>query len=154
MDKTSAIIAQLKEVKRSKGYSLQRIADMTEAAGEPVSMSTIKRVFGADSDRYDFRYDSTIRPIATVLLDEPPEVTQAVEDRDAEIDALKRIVDLKNDEIERLKLSEAEKAAEIENSQRVLKHKNRMEMLMCCIIAALVFMLLLFDLVDVSEMLK
>ena len=59
------IITQLKTVRVEKGYSYQKIADMTEKVGEPVSLSTVRRVFTEDA--HTFRWD-TIKPIATVLL--------------------------------------------------------------------------------------
>ena len=39
------IVARLKAVRMEKGYSYQKIADMTEELGESVSLSTVKRVF-------------------------------------------------------------------------------------------------------------
>lgn len=64
-EKITEIITQLKAVKKEKGYSYQRIADMTEEIGDPVSLSTVRRVFTEDA--HTFRWD-TIKPIATVLL--------------------------------------------------------------------------------------
>lgn len=64
-ERISEIVTQLKVVKKEKGYSYQKIAAMTEDIGDPVSLSTIKRVF--TDDAHSFRWD-TIRPIATVLL--------------------------------------------------------------------------------------
>ena len=37
------IVARLKAVRMEKGYSYQKIADMTEELGESVSLSTVKR---------------------------------------------------------------------------------------------------------------
>lgn len=46
--------------------SYQAIVEETEHNGEAVSMSTVKRIFGASGDT-DYRYDSTLLPIARAL---------------------------------------------------------------------------------------
>lgn len=64
-EKVAEIIAQLKIVRAEKGLSYQNIADLTEEIGDPISLSTVKRVF--TDDKHAFRWD-TIKPIATVVL--------------------------------------------------------------------------------------
>lgn len=102
MDKgrIAEIITQLKVVRAEKGYSYQKIVDMTEGIGEPRSMSTVKRVF--TDDAHSFKWD-TIRPIATVLLGVGFETPKPSEDPDqpqlyyAEIEALKTVVEAKGE---------------------------------------------------------
>ena len=99
-EKIKAIVEQLKAVKSEKEYSYQKIADLTEELGDPVSLSTIKRVFTEDARK--FRWD-TIRPIATVLLGVGFE-TPAPEKTDpnlyyAEIEAFKSLVEAKGEMI-------------------------------------------------------
>ncbi len=97
------IVERLKTVRVEKGYSYQKIADMTEEIGEAVSLSTVKRVF-ADSGK-GFRW-ATIKPIATVLLGvgfETPEPDQKDPNQPqvyyAEIEALKALVEAKGEMI-------------------------------------------------------
>lgn len=95
-EKIKEIVEQLKAVKAEKEYSYQKIATLTEEMGDPVSLSTIKRVFTEDARK--FRWD-TIRPIATVLLGVGFE-TPAPEKTDpnlyyAEIEAFKSLVEAK-----------------------------------------------------------
>ncbi len=60
------LINELKALRLEKGITFQEIADKTEVNGEPVSLSTIKKVF---SDRYnhDHDYNHVLKPIANVL---------------------------------------------------------------------------------------
>lgn len=100
-EKIKEIVEQLKAVKAEKEYSYQKIATLTEEMGDPVSLSTIKRVFTEDARK--FRWD-TIRPIATVLLGVGFE-TPAPEKTDpnlyyAEIEAFKSLVEAKGEMIE------------------------------------------------------
>ena len=67
--KIKTVIEQLKTVRQEKGLSYQDIVDQCEKNGEFVSLSTVKRVFAADSENAGFRYDTTIQPIARVVLD-------------------------------------------------------------------------------------
>lgn len=95
-EKIREIVDQLKAVKSEKEYSYQKIADLTEELGNPVSLSTVRRVFTEDARK--FRWD-TIRPIATVLLGVGFE-TPAPEKTDpnlyyAEIEAFKSLVEAK-----------------------------------------------------------
>ena len=64
--KKTELINELKALRLEKGITFQEIADKTEVNGEPVSLSTIKKVF---SDRYnhDHDYNHVLKPIANVL---------------------------------------------------------------------------------------
>lgn len=102
-EKIAEIIIQLKVVRAEKGLSYQKITDMTEAIGDPVSLSTVKRVF--TDDKHTFRWD-TIKPIATVVLGvgfETPEPDKKDPNQPqlyyAEIEALKALVEAKGEMI-------------------------------------------------------
>ena len=102
-EKVAEIIAQLKVVRTEKGLSYQKITDMTEDIGDPVSLSTVKRVF--TDDKHTFRWD-TIRPIATVVLGvgfETPEPDKKDPNQPqlyyAEIEAFKALVEAKGEMI-------------------------------------------------------
>lgn len=43
-----ALIRQLKVMREQKGLTYQNIVDACELAGEPVSMSSVRRIFTAD----------------------------------------------------------------------------------------------------------
>lgn len=93
MEKVCELIKELKRIKTEKGYSLPQIMDMIEEQGSYISMTTLRRVFAEGSETVGFRYDDTIQPIASALLDFDGE-----DDSDA-VDALKNIIKIKNDEI-------------------------------------------------------
>lgn len=102
-EKVAEIIAQLKIVRAEKELSYQKIHDMTEEINDPVSLSTIKRVF--TDDKHVFRWD-TIRPIATVVLGvgfETPEPDKSDPNQPqlyySEIEAFKAIVEAKGEMI-------------------------------------------------------
>jgi hypothetical protein len=102
-ERVAEIIAQLKIVRVEKGYSYQKITDMTEEIGDPVSLSTVKRVF--TDEKHSFRWD-TIKPIATVVLGvgfETPEPDKKDPHQPqlyyAEIEALKALVEAKGEMI-------------------------------------------------------
>lgn len=89
------LVDQLKAARKEKGISYQQIADATAEAGEPVSLATIKRVFSAGSDTRDFRYDTTLKPIARAVLGP---------DSEPEDDATNRLLDSQDAQIEELRL--------------------------------------------------
>lgn len=120
-EKIAEIIAQLKIVRVEKGLSYQKIADMTEEIGDPVSLSTVKRVF--TDDKHTFRWD-TIRPIATVVLGvgfETPEPDKTDPNQPqlyySEIEALKALVEAKGEMI-------ASKDRSLEFLQRQLRRQQ------------------------------
>ena len=90
VEKTREVIKALKKVRAENGYSLQRIQDMVLASGGNVSLPTIQKVFADGSEDKNFRYQDTIKPIASALLDISSEAV-AKEDS-GEIAALKAII--------------------------------------------------------------
>ena len=99
---TQNIISKLKEVKKQNELTLPRILDMIEANGDYLSMTTLRRVFAANSEQEDsFNYDKTIRPIANVLLLQEG-YTPDGSGTNTENEALKAVLKFKNEEIESL----------------------------------------------------
>ena len=98
-----AVLQQLKAARKTKGMSYQDVADGTEQIGLAVSLSTVKRVFAADSTADAFRWDTTLRPIARVVLgmdsDEEP---QTLEEARVEVSGLTAVVDYKDALIKKL----------------------------------------------------
>ena len=132
------IVSRLKTVRAEKGYSYQKIADMTEEIGEAVSLSTVKRVFAENGK--GFRW-ATIKPIATVLLGvgfETPEPDKKDPNQAqvyyAEIEALKALVEAKGEMI-------AEKTRTAES----LRKQMRLQQIVSAIVVAILFIVLLLD---------
>ena len=99
---TQNIISKLKEVKKQNELTLPRILDMIEANGDYLSMTTLRRVFAANSEQEDsFNYDKTIRPIANVLLLQEGYAPEG-SGTNTENEALKAVLKFKNEEIEAL----------------------------------------------------
>lgn len=121
MDKaTKKLIAQLKTVKSEKKLSPQDIVDICQENGDFVSLSTVKRVFSPDSENMNFRYDVSIRPIARAILGlseefDPDE--EETESTQAEHDALRALVDLKNHLIEQLESGIRDREATIQKTR-------------------------------------
>lgn len=110
-EKNALLIAQLKQVRKEKGYSYQYICDESVRLGQSVSLSAVKRVFAEGSEEMGFRY-STIRPIAIVVLglDEVERNEAATPD---EADALRTIIAIKDKQIEDLHRTISEKSNQI-----------------------------------------
>lgn len=64
-----ATINEFRSLREELGISYQQITDRTEANGESVSLSTVKRVFSPESETYRFRPE-TLNAIAKVLFTE------------------------------------------------------------------------------------
>lgn len=103
LSKKEEVLRQLKTARKTKGLSYQDIVDGTEEIGMAVSLSTVKRVFAETSDAADFRWDTTLRPIARVILgmdsDEEP---QTLEEARVEVSGLTAVVDYKDALIRKL----------------------------------------------------
>ena len=100
---TQEVITKLKAVKKENELTLPRIMDMIEANGEYISMTTLRRVFAANSEQDDsFSYDKTIRPIARALLFQEEDQETQSSSSAIEIEGLKAIIRLKNEEIDHL----------------------------------------------------
>ena len=106
MEHTSAqeLIRQLKDAKAQNEVTYPRIMERLEKKGKFVSLSTLRRVFadGSEKSASNFSYENTLLPIAEVLLDVEDVPTQPDSPYAKEIDALKAVLHVQNEEIARL----------------------------------------------------
>ena len=115
MDKQERIrevVLQLKQVKAERGDTCVDIHNMLIAAGEELSISSVKRVFTEGSENQSFRYRDTLQPLVRVMLSVKEETTKENRPSETEVDALKSVILLKEamiDELtkEKLKLEAA-----------------------------------------------
>ena len=117
-EKNRLLISQLKQIRKQKEYSYQRIVDECESIGQSVSLSTVKRVFADGSEDMGFRY-STIRPIAVAILG-LDEVTRSEAPTQDEADALRTVIAIKDKQIDDLHRTIAEKSAEIARLNKII----------------------------------
>lgn len=83
MVSTKELVSKLNAARAERRLTCQDIVAITEQNGEPVSLSTVRRVFADDPGSCDFRLDNTLGPIARALgvsLAEPGEPAQEGED--------------------------------------------------------------------------
>lgn len=118
MTNTRDVILKLKEVKKEKGLSLDKILLMMENDGNFLSKSTLSRVFAKGSEDKSFRYEETIRPIANALLD----IENIESDDDIDTQAYKAILKLKKDLIIDLE----NKLQRVESDEK-LKYQKKLE---------------------------
>lgn len=95
MTNTREVIILLKEVRKEKNLSYDKILDLMKENGEYLSKSTLSRVFanGSENNPQKFRYEETLRPIANALLD----IETIEQDDDIDTQAYKSILKLKKD---------------------------------------------------------
>lgn len=74
--KKSEIIRNLKRVRAEDGLSISEIVKLCEDAGESVSETTIKKVFAEGSEACGFNYETTLKPIISVLLGDHEETAE------------------------------------------------------------------------------
>ena len=117
-EKNALLIAQLKQVRKEKGYSYQYICDESVRLGQSVSLSAVKRVFAEGSEEMGFRY-STLKPIARVVLDLDEDTANKTASPD-EADALRNIISIKDTQLEELQRIVAEKSAEIVRLNKII----------------------------------
>lgn len=121
METTKDVILALKEVKKEKDLSLDKILALMEDNGQYLSKSTLSRVFAEGSEHNgSFRYE-TLRPIADVLLD----IEKIETDDSTDTKAYKSVLKLKKTIINELKeeLSH-EKIKYHEKLEKETKHFN------------------------------
>ncbi|MBO5967458.1 MAG: hypothetical protein J6S14_03035 [Clostridia bacterium] len=106
MEHTSAydLIVQLKESKQRNEVTYPRIIEQMEKNGHYVSLTTLRRVFadGSENAATSFNYESTLLPIAEVLLNIEDVPTPQDTPYAKEIDGLKAVIHVQNEEIARL----------------------------------------------------
>ena len=125
--KTIDVIRDLKAVREAEGLSVAEIVRRVNASGSSVSETVIRRVFADGSETKDsFTYDTSIRPIAKVLLTSDKETAQMT--------ALLNIVGLKNEQIEKLNKDIDKLNAQIEKQREQFEklcaeYRSRIEFL-------------------------
>lgn len=104
LTRAQELIRQLKEIKAKNEITYPRIIERMEKNGKVVSLTTLRRVFadGSELNADAFNYESTLLPIAEVLLNAEDVPTPANSPCAAEIDALKAVIHVQNEEIARL----------------------------------------------------
>ena len=98
------LIRQLKEVKEKNEVTFPRIMDRMEKNGKVVSLTTLRRVFadGSENNANNFNYEMTLIPIAEALFSVEDIPTPANSPYAKEIDGLKSVIHVQNEEIARL----------------------------------------------------
>ena len=104
LTKSQELIRQLKDAKERNEMTYPRIMDRIEENGKFVSLTTLRRVFAAGSEENasSFNYETTLLPIAEVLLDVEDVPTNDRSPYAQEIDGLKAVIHVQNEEIARL----------------------------------------------------
>ena len=103
LKKSQELITQLKEAKREKEITYPRIMERLEKNGKFISLTTLRRVFADGSERNDsFNYETTLLPLAEVLLNVEDVPTPDMSPYAKEIDGLKAVIHVQNEELARL----------------------------------------------------
>lgn len=102
--RSQELIRQLKEIKAANEITYPRILDRMERNGKVVSLTTLRRVFadGSEKNAESFSYENTLLPIAEALLEPEDVPTLADSPYAKEIDGLKAVLHVQNEEIARL----------------------------------------------------
>ena len=98
------LIRQLKAAKTRNEVTFPRILERMEKNGKFVSLTTLRRVFadGSESNAASFNLENTLMPIAEVLLEAEDVPTPENSPYAAEIQGLKAVIHVQNEEIARL----------------------------------------------------
>ena len=104
LTRAQELIRQLKEIKKTNEITYPRIMERMEQNGKFVSLTTLRRVFADNSENNadSFNYENTLLPIAEALLNVEDLPTPADSPAAKEIDALKAVIHVQNEEIARL----------------------------------------------------
>ena len=103
LTRSQELIKQLKEIKANNEITYPRIIERMEKNGKYVSLTTLRRVFadGSENSANNFSYENTLLPIAEALLN-----VEDMPTKDgpyaAEINGLKSVIHVQNEEIARL----------------------------------------------------
>lgn len=102
--KAQELIKQLKDAKTRDEVTFPRIMERMEKNGKYVSLTTLRRVFaeGSEKNASSFSYEGTLMPIAEALLDVEDVPTSPNSPYAKELDALKAVIHVQNEEIARL----------------------------------------------------
>lgn len=112
------VIVALKEVRKEKNLSYDKILELMQENGVYLSKSTLSRVFADGSEDKSFRYEETIRPIANALLD----IETIENDDDTDTQAYKSILKLKKDLI----IDYAQQNKDLKEELRQLKERQEL----------------------------
>ena len=94
------VILSLKQVREQKHLSIMDVKNKVDASGVFISETTLRRLFADGSEDNDsFSYESTIRPIAKVLLADEAPADDTVR---KELDLYRHICEYKMEMIESL----------------------------------------------------
>lgn len=115
-------IERLKRVKKEQELSISQIMDMLSTKGYYLSEPTLKKIFSENSDTYNFKYQSSIAPLADVLLDLYGDTTD-----ESVSDEVKHLIREKNKMIEILLYKNEEQKADYE--KRIAHLKKQVERL-------------------------
>ena len=104
LTRAQELIRQLKTIKAANEITYPRIMERIEKNGKFVSLTTLRRVFadGSEQNAGNFNYETTLLPIAEVLLDAEDVPTAPDSPYAKEIDGLKAVIHVQNEEIARL----------------------------------------------------
>ena len=104
LTRSQELIRQLKEIKQKNEITYPRIMERMEKNGKFVSLTTLRRVFADNSENNadSFNYENTLLPIAEALLNVEDLPTPADSPYAKEIDGLKAVIHVQNEEISRL----------------------------------------------------
>ena len=104
LTRAQELIKQLKEIKAKNEITYPRIIERMEKNGKVVSLTTLRRVFadGSEMNADAFNYETTLMPIAEVLLNAEDVPTPESSPYALEIDGLKSVIHVQNEEIARL----------------------------------------------------
>lgn len=102
--KSQELIRQLKDIKARNEITYPRIMERMEKNGKFVSLTTLRRVFadGSEKNADGFNYENTLLPIAEALFNVEDLPTPADSPYAKEIDGLKAVIHVQNEEIARL----------------------------------------------------
>ncbi len=78
---TKEVIRKLKKAKIEKNISYDKILRLLEEKNHFLSKSTLSRVFSDGSEDKTFNLEYTLRPLASVLLDEELNIIEVYEDK-------------------------------------------------------------------------
>lgn len=104
LTRSQELIRQLKEIKESHEITYPRIMERMEKNGKFVSLTTLRRVFavGSEENASNFNYETTLLPIAEALLNVEDLPTPENSPYAKEIESLKSVIHVQNEEIARL----------------------------------------------------
>lgn len=115
-------VGRLRRVKKDNGLTISQIMDMLEKRNCYISETTIKRLFSENNDPSSFKYQSTIAPLADVLLD-----IYNDESGSEDVSALKAMIHDKNEMISILVIKNEEIRADYE--KRIIHLQKQIAML-------------------------